>query len=334
MQDKADAETRTSRKSEGARNANAISGLKSAIKRIPIIGKAAVALSRFLKCQALLEKALPDIRSLVESQKIVRRDAVYLGDYRAVGRTIFGHKMIMDTRDSVLAPAILMDGCWEMGITRVILDLLKTGMNVLEVGANAGYYSVLMGSRLWLGGRLYAFEANPEIFRILQTNIEINGMLGCSELVNKAVMDKSDKISFYVVKECAGGSSIAPKTGNVLTTFTERRAIEVEAVSLDEYFKGQVPRIDFVRLDTEGSEPFIFDGMTGILAKNPNIIVITEFDPAMIERAGRNPKEFLTKLKDHWGFRLKWIMADSTLVEKSVDEIISMGHGDLYLKRD
>jgi hypothetical protein len=74
------------------------------------------------------------------------RDMIYLGDYTALTRTIYGHKMYVDTRDVSLAPHLLLDGYWEQWITNIFRELVKPGMTVVDVGANFGYYSVLAAS--------------------------------------------------------------------------------------------------------------------------------------------------------------------------------------------
>lgn len=66
------------------------------------------------------------------------RMAVYLGNSRAITRTIYGHKIYVDTRDHSLTPHLLVDGNWEDWITKVFRSVVRDGMKVVDVGANIG----------------------------------------------------------------------------------------------------------------------------------------------------------------------------------------------------
>jgi predicted RNA methylase len=49
---------------------------------------------------------------------------------------------------------------------------------VLDIGANMGYHTVKPGSKIANGGRLHAFEPNPEVHAVCLENSKINGLLG------------------------------------------------------------------------------------------------------------------------------------------------------------
>jgi len=280
---------------------------------------------------------ISNFREKVSSNKInetiSNRDCVYLGDHRALSRTIFGQKIYVDTRDISLAPHILLDGYWEMWITRIIMNTIKEGMNVIEIGANIGYYSLLIASKIGDKGKLFIFEPNPNSFEILFSNIEINGFLDRVELINKAVMDKPGRISFNKLKRHHGSSSIISFTDDHLRYWKEEaETIMVEAISLDEYFRDRDNRIDMIKIDTEGSEPYIFDGMKKLIKNNPNIIIICEFIPHLISGAQRDPKGFLEEIQQ-CGFSLRFIDTNSNLIKTSMEELLKMESCDLYLER-
>lgn len=260
-------------------------------------------------------------------------NAVYLGDNKALFRTIFGHKMIVDTRDISLAPHLLLDGHWELWITEAIRSMICDGMHVVEVGANVGYYTVLMAHSIGESGRLVAFEANPEIFGCLHQNVEINGYVSRVALVNQAVTEKTGKTTFSKLRRHLGSSSIIDFSSEFLRYYQDEvDRIEVSTISLDDYFSGADQRIDLVKIDAEGSEPYILDGMQAILTRNPAIKLVVEFSPWLIRGAQREPSAFLTSLQQH-GFRLHRISTDSSLVSTSVDDLMTVDHCELYCER-
>jgi FkbM family methyltransferase len=262
-----------------------------------------------------------------------RRDAVYLGDNKALFRTIFGHRMMVDTRDLSLTPHLLLDGYWELWITKAIQSLIHDGMHVVEIGANVGYYTVLMAQLIGKSGQLVAFEANPDIFGCLHQNVEINGYLSRVTLVNRAVTEKSGKIAFSKLRRHWGSSSIINFTPEFLDRYhDEVDQVEVGTISLDDYFAGIDQGIDLVKIDAEGSEPYILDGMQAVLARNPAIKLIVEFVPELIHGAQREPSAFLASLQQH-GFRLHRISTESSLVKATVEEIMAFDHCELYCER-
>lgn len=277
------------------------------------------------------------IRTIRETKTIIEnngnRECIYLGDYKALSRTIFGHKIFVDTRDISLTPHILLDGYWEMWITNVFINLVEDGMNIVEIGTNVGYYSLIFASKVGESGKLFAFEANPQIFDMLHQTIEINGFLNRVELVNKAIMNSSGKISFNILKRHHGSGSIVKFSDEHLErSRDEIEIIDIDTISLDEYFNNRDIKIDIIKIDAEGSEPYIFDGMKKLINGNHNIIIICEFNPALIYDAKRDPRKFLEEIKQY-GFSLKYIDDRSNITDISIDELMKKDVCDLYLER-
>jgi SAM-dependent methyltransferase len=136
------------------------------------------------------------------------RPLVYIGNNRALTKTIYGHKIIVDTRDLSLSPHILIDGYWESWITNVFLKLVKPGMNVVDIGCNVGFYSLLAAEKIGSSGNLICFEANPEMADLVFQNIQINGFGGRSKIINKAVYSENIPLTFNINKKFLGGSSL------------------------------------------------------------------------------------------------------------------------------
>lgn len=298
-------------------------------------------LPRVLKCFTKLRfRSEPQLRDMIKETITLAiqkpehwRNAVYLGDHKALLRTIFGQKMIVDTRDVSLTPYLLLDGYWELWITNALQDVVTTGMNVVEVGANVGYYTLLIAQKIGETGRLTAFEANPAIFRYLFRNVEINRYLHRVTLVNQAVTDRRGQITFRALRHHLGSSTIIDIPQELLRHYQDEvDEIKVSTTSLDEYFSETDQRIDLIKVDAEGSEPFILDGMQAVLDRNPTIKLVLEFVPALIRGAGRDPRAFLMSLEQH-GFRLYQISVESSLVRTTVDELIALDSCELYCER-
>jgi len=107
--------------------------------------------------------------------------------------------------------------------------------------------------------------------------------------------------------------------------------IDVETVSLDEFFGENGAKIDVIKIDAEGSEPFIFDGMENTLFNNPDIIIISEFHPDCIRKVGRDPDQYLRDIKKA-GFELRIIDESANVVDVKDDDIMNLPNCMLYLK--
>ncbi|MFX1237854.1 MAG: FkbM family methyltransferase [Promethearchaeota archaeon] len=232
-----------------------------------------------------------------------------------------------------MTPHLLLDGYWELWVTKFFLKILQERMTVVEVGANIGYYTILAASRVGVHGKVHAFEANPEVFDILYRNIEVNGFRDRVTLVNKAVIDKSGILQFHCPQYHQAGGSIVPFSEKLLKEIREEReTIKVETISLDEYFEHHDGKIDIVKIDAEGSEPFIFKGMKKVLTSNRDIKIVCEFTPPCYIEQGLDPGEFLNEIIKQ-GFKIKLINLQSKLENISPERLLEIPYSELFIER-
>jgi hypothetical protein len=93
------------------------------------------------------------IRSLCHS--------AYLGDNTALCRVLGRYKMYVDSQDFGLSPHLMLDGYWEMWVTEALVSLVRPGMVVADIGANLGYYALLLADLVGDAGMVHAFELTP-----------------------------------------------------------------------------------------------------------------------------------------------------------------------------
>jgi len=223
---------------------------------------------------------------------VLRRNIAYFGNYITLVETIYHDKLFVDTRDLSIAPHVAIDGVWEPDVSTYILKYAKKmngveRLNFIDIGANFGWYSVLVGKRI--AGTIYAFEPNPSSFKFLFRNIEINGLLKRTFPEKKAVLDKTTKTRLKVPTCHFGSASI------FVNDFSEYKdgfkEIEVETVSLDDYIEDKT-RAYLIKIDAEGAEPLIFKGMEELISSSRNLCIFTEFSPEIM-RGYHNIEDFL-----------------------------------------
>jgi FkbM family methyltransferase len=225
-----------------------------------------------------------------------------------------GSKMYVDSRDIGVTPFLLEWGFYEKYETELFKRLVKKGMVVVDVGANVGYYTLLAAHFVGDEGKVFAFEPDPYNYDLLCKNIEVNGYRNViSE--RKAVFSKSGKMKLFLDKSNLGGHSLSE--ANV----DKSASITVEATSLDDYFKNTDYKIDIVKMDVQGLEMEVLEGMTNTINQNDNLKIITEFWPIGLRNSGSSPTGFLNKLIEY-GFALCQI--GQSVEPISVDYLLRM----------
>ena len=75
-------------------------------------------------------------------------------------------------------------------------------MNILEIGANVGYYTLISAKIIKGKGHIYAFEPAPFNFRSLVANVNINGFEDVVEFHREGIADKKGTLTFYLYSKC------------------------------------------------------------------------------------------------------------------------------------
>ena len=205
----------------------------------------------------------------------------------------WGHKLYVDPADLGIARCLLVyNGVWEPLETETFVSLLKNDMVVVDIGANVGYYTLLAARSVGSGGKVFAFEPEPKNYGLLCKNVKENGYTNVVT-VPSAVSDRSGTCRLFLCPNNSGAHNLSKR-------WQEESSIEVNTVTLDQYFSKYEGRIDVVKIDAEGVEELIFDGMLQLLKKYPNLILFTELNPPVM---GCGPERYLQKLSAH-GFRI------------------------------
>jgi len=206
--------------------------------------------------------------------------------------TVQGHKMFLDSKDSL---NLFINGIYEKFETELIKKEIKQDDIILDIGANIGYYTLMFAKLVGENGKVFAFEPDPTNFALLKKNVEINGYKNVV-LINKAVSNKTGKLRLFLCENNKGDHRIYDSKDG-------RKFIEIESVKLDDYFKNQNDKINFIKMDIQGAEYGAVKGMCGLLNKNKNVKIISEFWPIGLKRSGVEPIEFLKLLVEH-GFKI------------------------------
>ncbi|MBU2758863.1 FkbM family methyltransferase [Acidithiobacillus sulfurivorans] len=257
------------------------------------------------------------------------KSPVYLGNNLAIVKTIGRIKLLVDTRDLSIAPHILIDRQWEPIITKFFRRTVKKGFRVIEIGSNIGYFTTIAAKQVGPDGKVYAFEANPDVYKICKNNIELNGLNNIVNIKNIAISDKKGTVKFQKFTRHQGNSTIV--SADLLTEYSEEiESITVTTDALDQLLPSE--RIDFIKIDAEGSERLIFSGMEALLKNNNQVKILCEFFPERLIQAKVNPEEFIDYISS-LGFLILTINDESKTTRCFKDELLSKKVSELFLQK-
>lgn len=235
----------------------------------------------------------------------------YLGNDTALCRSLGRFKMVVDTTDFGLAPHIMLDGYWEMWVTEVVARLVRPGMVVADIGANLGYFTLLMAELVGSAGRVHAFEPNPRMAELLQRSLDINGLLGHTDLHQLALGDVDGASLELVVPANEPKNAHLQPLGDAPSPGSH----VVQMVRLDS--RPDWCQIELAKIDVEGSEELVWAGAQGLLDGDRLRTIILEFTPDRYASAA----VFLKRMLDA-GFALARIDPWAGTVGCSAEELL------------
>jgi FkbM family methyltransferase len=149
-------------------------------------------------------------------------------------------------------------GCWlgtyERDKALAVMGAIRPGGVAYDVGANAGYYTLLLSRRVGPEGRVVAFEPLPGNLASLLRNIELN------EVTNTTVFASA-------VSAADGWVGFQPGANNAVGHLgSGADQLRVATVSLDAAISRGLPPPDLVKMDVEGAEADVLAGASVLLA--------------------------------------------------------------------
>jgi FkbM family methyltransferase len=153
-------------------------------------------------------------------------------------------------------------------------------MRVLNIGANAGLYTLIASKLVGPAGEVHAFEPSSQNFGLLKANVALNC---CKNVVanNLALANFQGQLSLhcdpahpdydghFFVRRLTETPDVASKPMEI-----------IPCTALDDYWRqacgGKIKPVDFIIIDVEGAELSVFEGARQTFASSPNLTMIME----------------------------------------------------------
>lgn len=212
----------------------------------------------------------------------------------------------LDLKENSISKQLVLDGAREPESTKIIKEIIRRGDVILEIGANIGYYVLLEASLLSKNGKIYAIEPEPHNLELLKKNVQLNNYQDFVEIYPLAVSDQEGTAKLYVSR-CSNLHNIFrphEKNGD---------SIDVKTVTVDGFLKDKEP-VSFIRMDIEGAECRVINGMTETLSHaKKGMKLFIELHPHIAKGTDWSVVDLLKKLKSYGFEVLVAITHDTTL---------------------
>jgi FkbM family methyltransferase len=206
---------------------------------------------------------------------LVRLRAAVRGPWKVPAESLFGTRMNCLLPD-VVQLYVYLFGVWEPDISDFVRRRLKPGDTFVDVGAHAGYYSLLASQLVGQGGHVVSVEASPFIFELLRENLVLAAdTTSHVRVINAAAAGDRGELSIH----------LGPAWNLGWSTTLGERGLKQEALvptaPLDELLtENETRAARLFKIDVEGNEREVIAGMTRVLENcRPEAEFLLELSP-------------------------------------------------------
>ncbi len=190
----------------------------------------------------------------------------FIGNNRVLVHLATGGHLVVRADDLSILPELLRDGMYDVPFTRFLQRVLRPDDVFVDIGANVGLFTIIGGFQAWRG-RTIAYEAAPPMLEVLQDNVAMNWFSDRVTVRGVAVGAEAGRarFGFPVRQHGLGGLGVTAATLRAGDPRAEVQEFDVEVVRLDDDLAELGQPIRLVKIDVEGGEASVLDGMRGLL---------------------------------------------------------------------
>jgi FkbM family methyltransferase len=202
---------------------------------------------------------------------------------------------------------------YEPEVSDLILRAVEPKDVVIDVGANIGYFTVMMGMLVGENGRVLSFEPGSNTLDRLKNNIKINDLRNIT-LIEQPVTDTIGETSFYINSDNSGGNSIW-NPGNMEANKLSRENPQLQTLQTttidDEIERLELPPPRLIKVDVEGAEQKVLKGAHRLLRSHSVPYIIAELHEQGLQELGSSAAAFRKQMFDY-GYDTFLLFMDGT----------------------
>lgn len=172
----------------------------------------------------------------------------------------------LDMADDYVSRGVMF-GNYEYYESRFIREIVQLNDHVLDIGANIGWFTIMMARLVGESGRVHAFEPRPVTFEHLSMSVAESRLFKNVVLYQKALSDESGTayITWRPADRNPGNSWISKQPTGAAT-----KQDRVSIVRLDDL---SIEPVSFIKIDVEGAEPSVFRGGEKLISRDKPVIL-------------------------------------------------------------
>lgn len=240
--------------------------------------------------------------------KFARRYAARHGwlSGRVEADLFFGDHMTV-VLPEIISEALYTYGLFDEMVTSMVLQSVRSGNVVLDIGAHFGYFSLLFSRLAGPTGRVLSFEPTPSTFDVLSSNVLNNSSI---EALNLAAGDSPGLIAItdFGVQYSAWNTLAAESRLGGSGLPRPSRRFDVQLARPDDICRQRGLMPDFIKIDAENFEDHVVSGLSG---------VFSETRPTVLMETGSDQSLAAALMLTQMGYRLRVLNDDGILCDWS-----------------
>lgn len=202
--------------------------------------------------------------------------------------------------------------------------LFQTG-HILDIGANIGYTAYVFSKVLTSPYKIFAFEPEVKNLNILQKVAKSYGFLNNIVIIEAAIGDKESEVFLWKNKNNPADHRIL--TQEFRQQLKKPDVQKTTLITIDGFLKKNniLNSISFIKIDVQGYEWAVCQGMQETLSANPNCVIAFEYSPPILKTLGFDPDKLIQFFQDKKYFFYKLnkngvlTLLESTLLQMTTE---------------
>jgi len=227
---------------------------------------------------------------------IAKYSLISSGNYKAKG-LLFSKDIKMNLFGSkdIISDHIAYLGYYEWELSNLIKRLSIDSSLMVDAGANMGYFSLIFLANS-KSGKVISFEPNPSVFKLLETNLDINMLCDRATIYKKALSFESGVLNFSF-----GSNNLQSGWGHVSSSSENT----ITSHNLDDlYLEDSI--IDILKIDVEGFEYEVLMGSEKLLQTKRIKNIFFEINDELLRMKNLSGKFVIEYLKN-FGYQVDFI---------------------------
>jgi FkbM family methyltransferase len=236
----------------------------------------------YRKKKALQKDVVRNLRSVLVSDPLVSVEE-------------FQGSFSIDRRSDIFE-RIAIDGIYEPDLVRDCKQYLDRDKDVLDIGANIGFYTVMFAKNI-NGRRVLAVEPTRNALERLRKNIALNRVEDRVIVFEGAVSDRAGKATIRVVPGKEEYSSVGVMEHPSILE-EQHVSEEVESITVDELVARHDLHPGFMKVDVEGGEHLVFSGAKNVLS-TCRPVILSELSDFLLTKNGSSSMDVINLIRQY-----------------------------------